>query len=142
SSSSSSSSSSSTTTTTTTGGADASTGSSTTAEPGGTTGDTSTGDDWYDPVQECLDMVDPGDECRACICTDCLYLWERCYNDEGCAEIQLCAQATGCYGPTQCLFDCENVMLLWGPPYHSIHYKLWEPLTNCLKQNCWTLCPW
>lgn len=138
-----SSSSSSSTTTTTTGSADPSSSSSTTTtEPDTSTGlDTTTGES-YDPVQECLDMVDPGDECRACICSECLYLWEACYNDEGCTEIQLCAQKTGCYGPSSCLYDCEQTMLLWGPPYHSISFKLWEPLTMCLKDNCRLLCPW
>lgn len=102
---------------------------------------TTTGTTGSDPIEECLEMVDPGDECTACICTDCLELWEACHADEGCGEIQACAIKTGCYD-FQCWADCQSIMLLWGPPFTSSHYLLWEPLTKCLQAGCQALCPW
>lgn len=130
-------------TTTTTGSTEASasaTGTSTTDPADGTTTDASTGTTAADPVQECLAMVDPGDECTACICTDCLMLWDTCYADEGCAAIQNCAQKEGCYG-LQCFSDCQSTVLINGGPYGAA-WKLWEPLTACLEATCRPLCPW
>ncbi|MCY0988370.1 hypothetical protein OV203_14655 [Nannocystis sp. ILAH1] len=93
-----------------------------------------------DPVEACLAQVDPGDECNACICTDCLMLWDACHADEGCTAIQQCAQTNGCYGD-ECDAPCAATMNFYGPP-DSPSMTAWESLTACLKAACRPLCPW
>lgn len=132
-----------TTSTTSTGAVDSSSSSgtsssSTTGEA--TTSTASTGTTAPDAVRECLAMVDPGDECMACICTDCLELWDDCHADEGCTTIQQCAQDNGCY-VHDCLEPCETPIGLWGGIDGS-SWLLWDPLTKCLEATCRPLCPW
>lgn len=93
-----------------------------------------------DPVAACLEKVDPGDECSACICTDCLDLWNACHDDQGCAIIQECAQESSCYG-IDCLEACETTINLWGG-IGGTSFGLWLPMTNCLEATCRPLCPW
>ncbi|MBZ5715440.1 hypothetical protein [Nannocystis pusilla] len=93
-----------------------------------------------DPVEACLEKVDPGDECSACICTDCLELWDACHDDQACAIIQECAQESSCYG-IDCLEACETTINLWGG-IGGTSFGLWLPMTNCLEASCRRLCPW
>ncbi|MCY1057103.1 hypothetical protein [Nannocystis sp. SCPEA4] len=148
----------STTTSTTASGSEGASGSTSTTDPvdatsssGSTT--TTTGDETtavdvssttmtgpVDPVAACLEKVDPGDECSACICTDCLDLWNACHDDQGCAIIQECAQESSCYG-IDCLDACETTINLWGG-IGGTSFGLWHPMTNCLEATCRPLCPW
>lgn len=112
-----------------------------------TTGDetTTTGDasstTMLDPVEACLADVDPGDECNACICTDCLMPWDACHADTGCTAIQQCAQTNGCYGD-ECDAPCATVMNFYGPP-DSPSMTAWKALTACLVEaTCDQKCPW
>lgn len=147
-----------TTSTTDASGSEGASGSTSTTEPADATGSsssttTTTGDQTtavdvssttttgpVDPVEACLEKVDPGDECSACICTDCLDLWNACHDDQGCAIIQECAQESSCYG-LDCLEACETTINLWGG-INGPSWDLWFPMTNCLQETCRPLCPW
>lgn len=131
------------TTTTTTGEPATSTTSSSTTTTT-TTGETTTGDPSSttapDPIDACLAEVDPGDECAACICTDCMALWDACHADEGCAAIQQCAQSSLCYG-LDCQAPCESTINLYGL-MGGPSWNLWKPTSDCLAATCRPLCPW
>lgn len=134
-----------TSTATTEPGTSTTTSTSTTSTSTTTTGDeTTTGDasstTMLDPVEACLAKLDPGEECEACICTDCLMLWDACHADEGCTAIQKCAQINGCYRD-QCDGVCATIMNFYGPP-DSPSRTAWKALTTCLKATCRPLCPW
>ncbi|WP_434421274.1 hypothetical protein [Nannocystis pusilla] len=125
--------------TSTTTGSSTSTTTTTTGDETTTTGDASS-TTMLDPVAACLAEVDPGDECNACICTDCLMPWDACHADEGCTAIQQCAQINGCYGD-ECDAPCAAVMNFYGPP-DSPSMTAWKSLTACLAATCRPLCPW
>ncbi|MDC0718569.1 hypothetical protein [Nannocystis bainbridge] len=132
------------TTTTTTGEPSTSTTSSSTTSTTTTTGETTTGDASSttapDPIEACLAEVDPGNECAACICTDCMALWDACHADEGCAAIQQCAQSSLCYG-LDCQAPCESVINLYGL-MGGPSWNLWKPMSDCLAATCRPLCAW
>lgn len=128
-----------TSTTTTTSSSTSTTTTPTTGDDTTTTGDASS-TTMLDPVAACLAEVDPGDECNACICTDCLMLWDACHADMGCTAIQQCAQTNGCYGQ-DCDAPCAATMNLYGPP-DSPSRTAWKALSACLLASCSWKCPW
>ena len=80
----------------------------TTGEPGTTsTGETG------DPLAQCLMMVDPGDMCGECVCTNCTMEFEDCQADMGCTKIFKCAQESGCSG-ADCVGPCGATINMYG----------------------------
>src|SRR5690606_31427715 len=101
-----------------------------------TTGDTSTGPDststtFPAPIQECVDNVDPGDECTYCMCVNCLELWEACQEKEWCRYLQECAQYNGCYG-IDCLSHCKTAIDFAGGVTGEDFLK-WLAASDCMK---------
>lgn len=118
---------------TTTTGVDASTGADTTTTD---VDGTSTGE--LDPIEQCLQEVELGDECGECSCMSCLEELRACQMDEGCVEIRICAQEAGC-GGLDCLGPCSSVITLYGGPFGESG-MLAQAIGYCVGTECPGLC--
>ena len=97
---------------------------------------TSTGS--IDPIENCLQMVEPGDECGECACMSCFDELQACQADEGCVAIRECAQEAGCDG-LNCLGPCGDVFNLYGGPFGESG-MLAQALGSCVGNECPGLC--
>jgi hypothetical protein len=111
-----------------------------TTEPDTTTTgvDDSTSTGSIDPIEQCLEMVEPGDECGECACMSCYDELQACQADEGCVAIRECAQEAGCDG-LNCFGPCGDVFNLYGGPFGESG-MLAQALGNCVGNECPGLC--
>lgn len=110
----------------------------TTTGPDTTTGDESTSTGPIDPIEQCLMMVELGDECGECSCMSCYDELQVCLDDEGCVAIRECAQEAGCDG-LNCIGPCGDVINLYGGPF-GISGMLAQALGHCVGIECPGLC--
>lgn len=104
---------------------------STTEPDTSTTGpDTTTGD----PLDQCLEQVNPGDPCGVCACNECLEELQACNEDAGCTAIRECAQEAGC-GGIDCLGPCGDIIQMNGGPFGPSGMKA-QAIGTCVDMQC------